>query len=221
MAPPGERLWQFGLRRLNDSDVLANVVFPLYLWGVRRFPRFHPLLLNRDRVPVEGGSVVRARSSTKTPFEMELDTRVGGDCHMLSLFRRGELYEPDVTQFIERTLVHGGTFMDVGANSGYFTLLASARVGPTGVVHAFEPNPEAVARLERNLKLNGCKNVVVHPVALGAHAGRVTLRRSLITDGMNSVLELPQSAPGPECPQEVLPPPGPGGPGTWVKIDVE
>ena len=45
-------------------------------------------------------------------------------------------------------------FVDIGANSGYFTVLAALRVGARGRVYAFEPNPEVRRQLERHVELN-------------------------------------------------------------------
>ena len=59
-------------------------------------------------------------------------------------------YERDVTATLQQLLRPRMTFMDVGANIGYFTVLAAQAVGPEGHVYAFEPDPEAFAYLERN-----------------------------------------------------------------------
>src|SRR6185436_6075060 len=48
-------------------------------------------------------------------------------------------FEPKETALATRWLRPGMTFVDVGANVGYFTLLAASRVGPSGRVHAIEP----------------------------------------------------------------------------------
>jgi len=62
----------------------------------------------------------------------------------------------------------GDAFVDVGANAGEFTMLASALVGPHGVVHAFEPNPEECHRIQKQIEANSCQNIVLHRVALGS-----------------------------------------------------
>lgn len=54
----------------------------------------------------------------------------------------------------------GHVVIDVGANIGTFTLLASLRAGPAGRVVALEPFPSTYEQLERSLALNGCTNVV-------------------------------------------------------------
>ena len=62
-------------------------------------------------------------------------------------------YEPGATATIMR-LAPGHVFIDIGANSGYFTILAAARVGSGGRVFSFEPNPVVRRRLQRHVDVN-------------------------------------------------------------------
>jgi FkbM family methyltransferase len=63
------------------------------------------------------------------------------------------------------------TAFDVGANAGYFTLLFSRAVGPSGTVFAFEPDPQNLFNLHRNLELNHCANVTVIAAAVTDKSG--------------------------------------------------
>ena len=65
----------------------------------------------------------------------------------------------------------GDVVYDLGANVGFYTLLASAGVGPTGQVHAFEPLPENVRFLQRHVQLNRLENVFVHECAVSDSGG--------------------------------------------------
>ncbi|MEM1159499.1 MAG: FkbM family methyltransferase [Pseudomonadota bacterium] len=67
----------------------------------------------------------------------------------------------------------GDTVLDIGANFGAFTVLASRMVGKSGQIHAFEPNPETHKRLLRNLEINQCTNVIVHNEAIGTGDGQM------------------------------------------------
>jgi len=58
--------------------------------------------------------------------------------------------------------------VDVGANWGYFTLMAARLIGPAGRVLAIEPDPRMADLLERNLSLNGMTQVEVVHCAAGA-----------------------------------------------------
>ena len=85
------------------------------------------------------------------------------------------VYEPPTARVIAGLLEPGDTFIDVGANSGFFTLLASTRVGPGGRVLAFEPVPAMQKRLLENIALNEVDNVTVHNVALSNTEGVLPL----------------------------------------------
>ncbi len=65
------------------------------------------------------------------------------------------VWEPNLSNFIVSRLRHGDTFVDVGANIGYYTLLAARCVGREGAVVAIEPLPTALGELRRNTEING------------------------------------------------------------------
>lgn len=89
---------------------------------------------------------------------------------------RGWLYEPETTRFIWNWLRPGDTFVDAGANAGYFSAMVASLVGPAGQVHAFEPNPQVTRLLERSVALNRYEDRVrVNPMALTDRAGSVQL----------------------------------------------
>lgn len=60
---------------------------------------------------------------------------------------------------------------DIGANVGFYSLLASRLVGPHGLVYAFEPLPGNVEVLRAHLKLNKVKNVEVLNLAVSSSNG--------------------------------------------------
>ncbi len=84
-------------------------------------------------------------------------------------------YDADLQRVISDHLPEGGVFMDIGANVGFFTLLAARRVGKGGQVHAFEPEPRTYAALRRNIALNRLTNVTAWQLALSDTAGTATL----------------------------------------------
>jgi FkbM family methyltransferase len=69
--------------------------------------------------------------------------------------------EDDVFLFILNTLRPGDVFVDIGANIGSYTIIASKLVGTNGKVFAVEPIPSTVKVLNYNIKLNGLRNVIV------------------------------------------------------------
>lgn len=79
-------------------------------------------------------------------------------------------YEPVQTAFFSQIVKSGDVVLDIGANIGFYSVLAAKQVGEKGKVLAFEPDPKSVSLLERNLALNTVeKNVQIIPVALSNH----------------------------------------------------
>jgi len=85
-----------------------------------------------------------------------------------------EVFEESERHFVEQFLREGMTVLDIGAHHGFYTILASKKVGPSGHVIAFEPSPRERRRLLLHLKLNHCTNVKVEPLALASQEGETT-----------------------------------------------
>jgi FkbM family methyltransferase len=85
-------------------------------------------------------------------------------------------YEPAKYAMIRRHLRAGMTFIDAGANRGYFTLQAAKLVGSAGRVIAIEPAPENYSYLQRSIELNGYGHTRALPIALGDHDGTASLQ---------------------------------------------
>ncbi|MEM9883735.1 MAG: FkbM family methyltransferase [Planctomycetota bacterium] len=97
-------------------------------------------------------------------------------------------WEMAVTRVFESHLEPGMTAIDIGANIGYFTLTAARRVGPTGVVHAFEPEPRNLWHLRHNVSLNGFGQVRINDKALWHETGHLTLRTTDESSGGHSLV---------------------------------
>jgi FkbM family methyltransferase len=82
-------------------------------------------------------------------------------------------YEAHVSAIMRPLLKPGLVVVDVGANIGYYTLLAASRIGDAGRVLAFEPNMDNCRLLQMSLEANGFRNVILHPVAVADMAGVV------------------------------------------------
>lgn len=103
------------------------------------------------------------------------------------------MFELATTYLLRACLLPGDVFLDIGANSGYFTVIAGGLVGPTGEVHCFEPADGVRARLARNVVLNGFDNCHVRAEAVWSHAGEVPFFETNVPDnsGCSSVLPGP------------------------------
>lgn len=85
------------------------------------------------------------------------------------------VYEPHIRAMLRLLLEPPATFVDVGANWGYFTLLSSKLVGSEGRVISIEPDPRVFPVLEQNVALNDLTNVECLQQAASDGPGTVTL----------------------------------------------
>lgn len=91
-----------------------------------------------------------------------------------SLYYMGS-YERGTLDFMEKMLLPGHHFVDVGANIGLMSLFAARLVGPAGKVSAVEPHPNTRAILKQNIALNAFKQIEVLPCALTTSKGVETI----------------------------------------------
>lgn len=94
--------------------------------------------------------------------------------------------------YLAQRLRRGATFLDIGANVGFFSLQAASLVGPTGRVYAFEPDPRLHEALVRSARANELANLAAFPIALSDRDGELPFFRA--HDGTASSL-VPE-APG-------------------------
>jgi len=88
------------------------------------------------------------------------------------------VWEPDLSAWLRRHLTPGSTVIDVGANIGYYSMLAASTVGPDGKVIAIECLPSIAQSLRTNLELNGLNNIAVQAVAVGETGGSIDVYRA-------------------------------------------
>lgn len=111
------------------------------------------------------GIYVRSRSQQ---VELVLDPQ---DQHLVPYtLMNFRAYETAETEFLKSVLPEDGTFLDIGANCGWYAL-ALARHRPLAQVHAFEPIPHTHELLQRNIRHNGLGNVEAHRLAFSHREG--------------------------------------------------
>jgi len=76
-------------------------------------------------------------------------------------------YQPIIAEILKKYLKPGDTFIDAGANIGYFSFVAAGLVGKTGQVHSFEPVPEYFLKLNNFAKINQQYKIKTNRLALG------------------------------------------------------
>jgi FkbM family methyltransferase len=111
-----------------------------------------------------------------------------GDMGMARAFLlSGGQWEEAETRLFSSFVKKGMTVVDVGANVGYYTLLAARLVGENGKVFAFEPSPDNFALLKRNVEENGYKNVVLVPKAVSDKTATARLLIDRASSGGHSL----------------------------------
>ena len=95
---------------------------------------------------------------------------------------RGE-YERSTATILCECLTPGAVFVDLGANEGYFTVLASRLVGPKGRVISVEPQSRLQGVIQANLRANKCENVQLVKAVVSSKTQRVFLQ---LTSDLNN-----------------------------------
>ena len=120
---------------------------------------------------------LRRRSSGEAPapfvfedFTVFLDVLDPRFLHAINEIRR----RTD-TRLLESYLRPGDTFVDIGANQGSFSLVASTLVGEQGMVVSVEPQPRLAAAIEQTQATNGFCRYQVHQMAVGDQDGQIDL----------------------------------------------
>jgi FkbM family methyltransferase len=145
----------------------------LFRWYLSKFPlrdgkaylyeRLHGRLMPPGRY-----AVVRLDKG----FFMKLDL---ADPEQLKVYFYGHYHERYEADLVQRLLDADEVFWDVGANVGYFTLVAATALNHRGRVVAFEPGKNAYARLTENIALNAYRNIQTLPVAVTDREGEAVL----------------------------------------------
>lgn len=143
-------------------------------WIARTVVRNSERLTSMSRVPVFG-PCVRALGNLMLPPRglawLQIEGGAGKDLWMQLNPRTGQGYvrgtgEPEVQKFFLEHLKPGMIVFDLGANCGYFSLIAARCVGAQGQVFSFEPEPALAERVRINMHRNGFQHSTVVQVAV-------------------------------------------------------
>lgn len=155
---------------------LTSVGRKLFRWYLSRFPlrdgkAFFYERLHARLTPADRYAVVRLDQG----FRMKLDL---ADPEQLKVYFYGHYHERYEAALVQRLLKEDDVFWDIGANVGYFTLVAATALANRGQIIAFEPGKNAYARLTENLSLNAYLNIKTFPVAVTDREGEAVLHLS-------------------------------------------
>ena len=91
------------------------------------------------------------------------------------LILKDGVWEAVESKLFKKVIRKGMTVLDLGANVGWYTLIAAKSAGKSGKVYAFEPDADNCALLRKNVQINGYKNVIVEQKAALDHNGKIKL----------------------------------------------
>jgi len=145
-----------------------------WLWSQEGFRR-RPVAISARLMVWRARCRLRQAAVVKFPrwnVRVLLPPRWRGIEKLIFAFR--EDYEPELA-YLGKALFPRAVFIDVGANLGIYTLVASSIVGPAGRVIAIEPSFQSLPILRKNIAINGLTNVLPLSVALTEKAGSAWL----------------------------------------------
>jgi FkbM family methyltransferase len=132
-------------------------------------------VLSAAGIDLEAVDMPQATTDRWNEFEVlvdRFDTQIKKHIFFQGYFEWAE------TNFVRNSLRPGQTFVDVGANIGWHTLMAASRVGSSGRVVAIEPAASTFLELQSNVQLNRFRNVTMHQLGLSDREGSVEIFRN-------------------------------------------
>ena len=93
-------------------------------------------------------------------------------------FGNNRVHEGNVINLMIEKINTSRCFVDVGANLGYYTILAS-KLMPDGIVYAFEMDEYNYNLLNKNLNINRCKNINIYHAAVTDFSGVINYKNNL------------------------------------------
>jgi FkbM family methyltransferase len=140
---------------------------------LRRFPLIGPCLrwASAKLIPRDSLTWIQVQHGPAQRIWLHLNPRTGRD------YYNGDI-EPEVQTALQKYLRPGMTFYDIGANIGFFSLLAARLVGAKGRVVAFEADPEIASRLREHLTRNRDVLISVEEKAVWSSSDSVLFARA-------------------------------------------
>jgi len=132
--------------------------------------------LLHEHLGIPARAQLRLRGTDGTVREVTVDARQRIWIDYASRARHGG-YEPAETALVDLLLPRVTTFFDIGANWGYYSLLAATNRAFHGTVHSFEIAPAMIRTLESLTARADAANVVIHPYGLSERTGAIAISR--------------------------------------------
>lgn len=160
-------LWGRGLGKVPGAYRIQGLIFEL-LWP------------NKENIIEIQGSKMCVNPGYKLPKSYK---------RTFQAYTLSGIWEELTTEMFKKAIKEGDVVVDLGANLGYYTLLAARLVGKRGRVYAFEPEPINYSLLLKNIEINGYDNIVAMQKAVSDTTGTVRLFLDNTDTGAHTIYE--------------------------------
>jgi len=160
---------------------MKRIISSFYIYYLTRFPisrgkNFIARLLTK----IFGSFIVKTKEGNF--IEVFLDSQM--DCSYFNLrFKINNIILAEINNLKE-----SDNFLDIGANIGYYSLIASKKIGNYGRVYSFEPSNREFKRLLKNIELNNCSNIIPTNIALSNSNSEIDFSIAQGHTGLNSII---------------------------------
>lgn len=152
------------LKKRGLRGTVALLVSQLVRIGSEVWPNTRIL---SARIASRGREVVRDVQGAKMRLDLS-DVGISKELYLTGV------HEPNSTRQFREELRPGMILLEVGANIGYYALIATQHIRPGGKIIALEPSPVSLRSLRGNLKLNSLEHMVdIYPFAAGSRNGQL------------------------------------------------
>ncbi len=180
-------VYYFSFSTSTEWGVKINLFFFKCLYNLRYFYRyadrlvyfFQKVYASQHKNPL----LKTVKLKNKLLIQVNVIDRLGG---LLYFYRRYS--EPQTQLFMTEHLRPGDIFIDIGANCGFYTLLAASLVKPTGRVFCFEPNPQFISTIKKSIELNHFSSIVTFENTAISNKNELNVPFYIPSDNISSAL---------------------------------
>jgi len=160
---PDSAGWTGWTTAMREGHTPLDIV----VFGFLCSPEFQSRRKNYPALP-ESDKEVNLKAVDAQGFQLYV---APGDWDIGKSISENHTWEPPMTAALQKHLRQGMVFLDIGANIGYFTMLAAQAVGPSGQVFSFEASQANASLIYLSARLNKFDNVHIFPFALASSRG--------------------------------------------------
>jgi FkbM family methyltransferase len=175
MAKTKERLWRFMIEHPKLYKFYENRLIK------RRLEKYYNLRKeiaekNIETIPIDDNIFIKIHPNSNQ------------DLDYFENYLYKKIYEEKSLFFMKKLFPYVSTFIDVGANNGYFSLIASKYIKSNGQIYSFEPYPPSYKKLIENIEFNKLSNIKAFNLALSDQDGEIKFFINSFSDGWNSLM---------------------------------